>query len=160
MSAKHAQVERLIRAARFNEAAALCNHILAESPNDLKVLPLLDFVHNCAPQLARRRAHVQNAEAPAINPPPKCGWGGKRPGAGRKQGDGPSKRSSSSKYARPIPDPRELKRWADAELREVEIRKQLDRIEKVLRERRRWFHHLPRNRDENVIVPRLNKDRI
>jgi hypothetical protein len=132
MSAKHAQVERLIRAARFNEAAALCEHILAESSNDLKVRPLLNFVHNCAPELSQRRAHVPKAENAAITPRPKCGWGGKRPGAGRKKGDGPSKRSSSSKYVRPVPDPRELKRWADAELRELEIRKQLDRIDKLL----------------------------
>jgi hypothetical protein len=32
----------------------------------------------------------------------------------------------------PIPDPMELKRQAYAELREVEIRKQLDRINKLL----------------------------
>jgi len=65
--------------------------------------------------------------------------GGKRPGAGRKRGDGRSKRTSSSKYVRPVPDPRELKPRADAELHEAKIIQGLDRAERILRHRRRWL---------------------
>jgi hypothetical protein len=136
MSAKHAQVERLIRAARFNEAAALCDHILSHSQNDLKAQYLLHLAHRYTPGPERRTAYIPKANPPAMSLRSKCGWGGKRPGAGRKRGDGPSKRASSSKYVRPIPDPRELKRWADAELREAEVRRQLERIDEILRCRR------------------------
>jgi hypothetical protein len=137
MSAEHAQVERLIRAARFNEAATLCEHILAENPNDLKILYLRALVHQHTPGLAQHRsAYEPKVGPPPSNPHPKCGWGGRRPGAGRKRGDGPSTRKTSSKYVRPIPDRHELKRRADAHLRELEIRKQLDRIYNLLQHRR------------------------
>jgi len=43
MSAEHAQVERLIRAARFNEAAAICEHILDENPKDSKAVYYAGF---------------------------------------------------------------------------------------------------------------------
>jgi hypothetical protein len=58
-----------------------------------------------------------------------------RVGPHRKKDDGSSKRNSSSKYVRPIPDPRELKRRADAELHEAKIIQGLDRAERILRRR-------------------------
>jgi hypothetical protein len=89
---------------------------------------------------ARRIAQPMSRKS---NPHQRAPNGGERPGAGRKRGDGPSKRKTSSKYVRPIPDRRELKRRADAQLREVEVSRRLDLINKVLQRRRRNTHQKP-----------------
>jgi hypothetical protein len=52
----------------YQEAAALCEHILAERPNDLKILYLRDLMHKHALGSAHRPAYEPKVESAPTRP--------------------------------------------------------------------------------------------